>query len=74
MSAKVILAESDYYEEEQVNYSWTNVLQSYGMLRTNMIFLGFSGADYNFRRLVKHIEKEKRDRQQYYIFFQLMVS
>ena len=69
MSAKVILAESDYYEEEQVNYSWTNVLQSYGMLRTNMIFLGFSGADYNFRRLVKHIEKEKRDRQQYYIFF-----
>ena len=69
MSESVILTESDYYQEEQINYSWTNILQSYAMLRSNLIFIGFSGTDYNFRRIVKYVNQENSISQDRYIFF-----
>lgn len=69
MSSSVILTESDYYQEEQINYSWTNILQSYVMLRANLIFIGFSGTDYNFRRIVKYVNQENTVQQQRFIFF-----
>lgn len=69
MSDSVILTESDYYEEERINYSWTNILQSYVMLRSNLIFIGFSGTDYNFRRIVKYVNQENAATQQRFIFF-----
>lgn len=69
MSESVILTESDYYQEEQINYSWTNILQSYAMLHSNLIFIGFSGTDYNFRRLIKYVNQENSILQERYIFF-----
>lgn len=69
MSDKVILTESDYYQEEQINYSWTNILQSYAMLRANLIYIGFSGTDYNFRRIIKYVNKEKASAHERFIFF-----
>ncbi|MEY8507158.1 SIR2 family protein [Lachnospiraceae bacterium 42-17] len=69
MSDNIILTESDYYQEEQINYSWTNILQSYAMLRSNLIFIGFSGADYNFRRLIKYVNQENAMPHERYIFF-----
>lgn len=69
MSDNVILTESDYYQEEQINYSWTNILQSYAMLRANLIFIGFSGADYNFRRIIKYVNQENALPHERYIFF-----
>lgn len=73
MSEAVILSESAYYHEEEINYSWTNILQSYVMLSKRMIFIGFSGADYNFRRLVKYIRAENKQsgikNSKHYIFF-----
>lgn len=69
MSDSVILAESDYYKEEQINYSWTNILQSYAILRANLIFIGFSGSDYNFRRIIKYVNQENSISQERYIFF-----
>ena len=77
MSDSVILTESDYYEEEQINYSWTNIIQSYAMLRSNMIFIGFSGADYNFRRIIKYVNRENGKSEEnamlkeHYIFFSI---
>ena len=69
MSPGVILTESDYYREEQINYSWNNIVQSYMMLRANMIFIGFSGTDYNFRRLVKYVKNEEAVKSERVIFF-----
>lgn len=67
-SESVILTESDYYQEEHMSYSWTNIIQSYMIERANLIFVGFSGADYNFRRIMKFVDKE-RLKQDRYIFF-----
>lgn len=69
MSETVILTETDYYKEEQINYSWTNIIQSYAIARANLIFIGFSGADYNFRRIIKYVEQEELAPRQRYIFF-----
>lgn len=69
MSPSVILTESDYYREEQINYSWNNIVQSYMMIRANMIFIGFSGTDYNFRRLMKYVKQEEAVVSERFIFF-----
>lgn len=69
MSENVILTESDYYREETINYSWVNILQSYAMLRANLIFIGFSGTDYNFRRIIKYMNRENTTLKARYIFF-----
>lgn len=69
MSAEVILTESDYYKEERINYSWSNTIQSYIFGRANMIFIGFSGTDYNFRRLLKYINRDRNEFHERYIFF-----
>lgn len=70
MSERVIFTESDYYDEEEKNYSWTNVIQSYAIEKASLIFIGFSGADYNFRRIIKHVKKEKDKRHHNrFIFF-----
>lgn len=69
MSEQVILTESDYYKEERINYSWTNTIQSYVFGRANMIFIGFSGTDYNFRRLLKYINQDSTNLHERYIFF-----
>lgn len=69
ISDEVILTESDYYREERINYSWTNTLQSYVLSRANLIFIGFSGADYNFRRILKYINQDRSNAHSRYIFF-----
>lgn len=69
MSETVILTETDYYKEERINYSWTNIVQSYAIARANLIFIGFSGTDYNFRRIIKYVEQNKLKTHQRYIFF-----
>lgn len=67
-SESVVFTESDYYQEEHMSYSWTNIIQSYMIERANLIFVGFSGADYNFRRIMKFVDKE-RLKPERYIFF-----
>lgn len=69
MSEEVILTESDYYNEEHVNYSWTNTIQSYVIGSADMIFVGFSGTDYNFRRLIKYVDRDRTNPCKRYIFF-----
>lgn len=73
MSKEVILTESDYYKEERINYSWTNTIQSYVLGRANVIFIGFSGTDYNFRRLLKYIRRDRSNAHKRYIFFRSMI-
>lgn len=70
-SEKIILTESSYYEEESNSYSLSNVLQSYAMDYCHLIFVGFSGADYTFRRIVRGMSKDDKDEkdEKQYIFF-----
>lgn len=67
-SSKIILTETSYYNEESSNYSLANVLQAYSMNYCNLLYVGFSGADYTFRRIVRGINREE-NKIKHYIFF-----
>ncbi|MCM1231263.1 MAG: SIR2 family protein [Ruminococcus flavefaciens] len=67
-SSKIILTETSYYNEENSNYSLANVLQAYSMNYCNLLYVGFSGADYTFRRIIRGMNKNG-DKIKHYIFF-----
>lgn len=66
-SEKIVLTENSYYEAEKMNYSWSNVIQTQRMASSSMIFIGFSGQDYNFRRILKNLEPNNN--YEHYILF-----
>lgn len=67
-SSKIILTETSYYNEESSNYSLANVLQAYSMSYCNLLYVGFSGADYTFRRIIRGMDKNG-NKMKHYIFF-----
>lgn len=71
IQGKIILTETSYYEEEKNGYTLANVLQSYSMTHYNLLYVGFSGADYSFRRILRGLGKEddKDKKKERYIFF-----
>lgn len=58
-SHKLVLAESDYEELESKSYIWQNSIQAESLHNSSCIFIGFSGEDYNFRRILKNMESGK---------------
>lgn len=68
IDGKIILTETSYYSEEQINYSLANALQSYAMNYYNLIYIGFSGSDYSFRRIIKGLDGVQKEKKRY-IFF-----
>ncbi len=61
-SESVILTESSYYEMERCDYSWENFLLARALVGGTSVFIGFSGNDYNFRRILKNIGiKDQRE-------------
>lgn len=65
---KIILTETSYYNEENSSYSLANVLQAYSMNYCNLLYVGFSGADYTFRRIIRGMN-QKEGKIKHYIFF-----
>ena len=61
-SEDIVLSENDYYEIEKYPYDWRNVVQAKLLLQNHCLFLGFSGDDYNFRRILKLQPKQKDKR------------
>lgn len=55
-SESAVLTESSYEEIEQILYHWINTVQATAFLNSVNIFLGFSGQDHNFRRILKNID------------------
>lgn len=56
LSRDLILSEDSYYEvEKQGSYNWFNTIQSYYLNNTSCVFVGFSGEDYNFRRILRQL-------------------
>ena len=69
-SNHIILTESSYYQMEQAVYKWENSVQAKALVETNCIFVGFSGEDYNFRRIIKNIGFQPKGSEiKHYIFF-----
>lgn len=55
-----VLTESSYYELEQQIYNWQNSIQAKALMDTSCVFMGFSGDDYNFRRIIKNTGIQKK--------------
>lgn len=56
LSQDLILSEDSYYEvEKQGSYNWFNTIQSYYLNNSACVFVGFSGEDYNFRRILRQL-------------------
>lgn len=56
LSHDLILSEDSYYEvEKQGSYNWFNTVQSYYLNNSSCVFVGFSGEDYNFRRILRQL-------------------
>lgn len=66
-SQKLVLAESNYERLEQKVYLWENSIQAKALHDKSCVFLGFSGEDYNFRRIIKNMERdgERQDMKHY---------
>lgn len=54
-SDSVVLTETSYEEIGNRAYSWVNNVQANAILNSVCVFLGFSGQDQNFRRILKNI-------------------
>lgn len=72
-SKRLILTESSYERLEQKVYLWENSIQANALQNTSCIFLGFSGEDYNFRRILKNMEYDSQvpKRRQHYLFLSI---
>lgn len=68
-SQKLVFTESSYKKLESKAYIWENSVQAQALSETSCIFLGFSGTDYNFRRILKNTEMGKEYRGQRHYFF-----
>ena len=68
-SEAIILTESSYYAMEKHVYIWENSVQAKALVETSCVFIGFSGEDYNFRRIIKHSKPQRREEMpKHYIF------
>ena len=71
-SRNIVLAESDYDNLEKKTYIWENSIQAKALHDSSCVFLGFSGEDYNFRRIIKNMEKgEERQENKHYMFISI---
>lgn len=69
-SERIILTESSYYQMEEKVYNWENSIQAKSLVESSCVFIGFSGDDYNFRRIIKNLETDANgDEPRHYIFF-----
>ena len=69
---RLVLAEGDYEKLEKKAYIWENSVQAKALHDTSCIFLGFSGEDYNFRRIIKNMESgEERQENVHYMFISI---
>lgn len=66
-SEKIVLTETSYYNVEKLGYSWSNIVQTQRLASSSILFIGFSGQDYNFRRILKNMERNRK--HQHYILF-----
>lgn len=68
-SDNIVLTESSYYSMESKVYNWANSIQAKALAEKSCVFVGFSGVDYNFRRIIKNCHELKDGEEaRHYIF------
>lgn len=71
-SESIVLTESSYKRLEEKAYIWENSVQAQALLNTNCVFIGFSGDDYNFRRIIRNMDNTKElDHKKHYFFLSI---
>lgn len=66
-SEKIILAESSYYEMEHYSYNWENFVFARALQDSICVFFGFSGNDYNFKRILKNLSPGQIKEERHYL-------
>ena len=66
-SERIILTEDDYLELERYPYCWENYLLTRALYEGDSLFLGFSGDDYNFRRIMRGVSESAAGIKRYMI-------
>lgn len=56
-SERIILTEDDYLDLERNPYCWENYLLTRALHEGDSLFLGFSGDDFNFRRILRGLSQ-----------------
>jgi len=54
-SKSIVLAESEYMLAEKYTYDWLNAVQAERLHRKDMMIIGFSAQDYNFKRILHNL-------------------
>ena len=67
----VIFSESSYDDLSKKHYQWCNQVQAELCLRFPLLFVGFSGNDPNFRRLLKEMSLGHSKRKESFLFMRL---
>lgn len=70
LSNSLILSEDSYIGVEKYGaYNWFNSIQSYYLHYGSCLFVGFSGTDYNFRRILRQrgTKEEDQERKKHYM-------
>lgn len=58
MCGELVFSENSYNHMADEVYNWTNRIQAEIFSRDRVLFVGFSGVDTNFRRLMRELHKE----------------
>ncbi len=60
-SETIVFAESEYMRAEHYNYEWLNAVQAERFHRKDMVIIGFSAQDYNFKRILHNLTPVSTD-------------
>lgn len=66
-SERIILTEDDYRELEQYPYCWENYLLTRTLHEGDSLFLGYSGDDNDFRRILRGFSERYRSGKRYLV-------
>lgn len=66
-STNIVLTEDSYYDLERYAYSWENFVVVRALQDSTCIFCGFSGNDFNFKRIIRNLPPPSSDKPWHYI-------
>ena len=66
-SKKIVLSEDSYYDLERYAYSWENFVVVRALQDSTCVFCGFSGNDFNFKRIIRHLPPPMSDNPRHYL-------
>ena len=66
-SKNIVLTEDSYYDLERYAYSWENFVVVRALQDSTCIFCGFSGNDFNFKRIIRNLPPPTSNESWHYL-------